>query len=273
MLKITEIQSSSIITKSNLPEADYVINPYVGCMHRCFYCYARFIKRFTGNKEAWGDFVNVKINAPELVPEKSEKYKGKTILLSSVTDAYQPIERKYKITQKILERLIPLEPDLEILTKSDLVLRDIDLIKKFKNRQVGITITTLDDDLRRKIEPFASPVQNRIRALEILKNNGIETYVFLGPILPRLTDWKKIVLASRHCADHYMFENLNAFGSLWFPIKTWLKENRPELLAEYEKIYFTPNNYWKNMEKEIADLCQTEKLGYEIFFHHKKTNG
>ncbi|MDD3190675.1 MAG: radical SAM protein [Candidatus Pacebacteria bacterium] len=270
MPKISEIKASSIITKSNLPKTDYVINPYVGCMHHCFYCYARFMKRFTEHEEGWGEFVDVKINASELVPKKSEKYKGKTILLSSVTDAYQPIERKYEITRKILEKLIPLETDLEILTKSDLVLRDIDLIKKFKSCRVGITIATLDEDLRRKIEPFASPVQNRIRALEKLKENEIETYVFLGPILPCLTDWKKIILSTRHATDYYMFENLNASRSLWLPIKIWLKDHRPNLLKEYEKIYFTPNDYWKNTEKEIADFCKTERVKYEIFFHHGK---
>lgn len=168
-----------------------MINPYVGCMHRCFYCYARFMKRFTNHKEEWGDFVDVKINAPELVPEKTQKYKGKEIFLSSVTDAYHPLEKKYKLTRQILQKLIPLEPDLCIQTKSDLVLRDIDLIKQFESRRVGFTITTLDDDLRREIEPFASAVENRIKALEKLKENGIPTYVFIGPILPFLTDWKK----------------------------------------------------------------------------------
>ena len=188
MIKIREIKAKSIITRSNLPDADYVINPYVGCMHSCLYCYARFMKRFTGHTEPWGKFVDVKVNAPDLVPAKTLKYRNKSIFLASVTDPYNPLEEKYQLTRKILEKLIPLQPDLGIQTKSDLVLRDIDLLGQFKNCEVGLTITTLDDNLRKEIEPFASPVKNRIKALEKLKEAGSKTYVFIGPILPFFTE-------------------------------------------------------------------------------------
>ena len=148
-MKIKEIKAKSIITKSAL--ADYVINPYTGCMHGCIYCYARFMKRFTNHPEPWGDFVDVKINAPDLIPEKTDKYKNKTILMGSVTDAYHPIEIKYKLTRKILEKLIPLQLDLNILTKSDLVLRDIDLLKKFKNLLVTFSLSFLDEKYRKQL--------------------------------------------------------------------------------------------------------------------------
>jgi len=121
-MKIREIKVKSIIVKSNLPEGDYVINPYVGCQHACVYCYARFMKRFAGHKEHWGKFVDVKINAPNLIPENTNKFKDKSITIGSVCDPYQPVERKYKITRKILEKLIPLQPHLDLMTKSELVL-------------------------------------------------------------------------------------------------------------------------------------------------------
>jgi len=270
MIKIKEVQASSIITKSNLPDADYVINPYVGCMHSCIYCYARFMKRFTGHIEEWSKFVDVKINAPDLIPTNITKYKGKSIFLSSVTDAYLPLEKKYQITRKILEKLIPLEPDLGIQTKSDLVLKDIDLLKQFKNCEVGFTITTLDDEVRKEIEPFTSSVQNRIKALEKLKRTGIKTYVFIGPILPFLTDWKKIILETKHCSDFYMFENLNISGSIWDSVKKWLKEKHPELLEKYESIYFSKNDYWDKVEDEIKQFCKEQKVDYKIYFHHGK---
>lgn len=139
-MKLNEIKASSIITKSNLPDADYVINPYVGCMHSCIYCYARFMKRFTGHTENWGEFVDAKINASELIPEKTSKYKGKSIFLSSVTDPYLSFERKYQLTRKVLKKLISLEPNLGIQTKSDLIVRDIDLLKQFKYCEAGLTI-------------------------------------------------------------------------------------------------------------------------------------
>ncbi|MEK6816502.1 MAG: radical SAM protein, partial [Nanoarchaeota archaeon] len=139
MAKVKEIKANEIIVKSNLPDADYVINPYVGCTHSCLYCYARFMKRFTGHTEPWGKFIDIKVNAPGLIPAETSKYRGKSIFLSSVTDAYQPLERKYQLTRKILWKLIPMQPDLSILTKSDLVLRDIDLLKQFKGCEVGFT--------------------------------------------------------------------------------------------------------------------------------------
>lgn len=270
MQKIKEIKASSIITKSNLPDADYVINPYIGCSHSCIYCYARFMKRFTGHCEAWGQFIDVKINAPDLIPAKTAKYKDKSIFLASVTDAYLPLERKYRLTRKILEKLIPLQPNLGIQTKSDLILRDIDLLKQFKNCEAGLTITTLDDKLQREIEPFTSTPQNRIKALRELKNAEIKTYVFVGPILPYLTDWKKIILATKRYADFYMFENLNTRGSIWDSVKKWLKEKHPALLKDYEKIYFSRTDFWDKMEAKIRQFCKQQKIKGRIYFHHKK---
>jgi DNA repair photolyase len=269
-LKIKEIKASLIITKSNLPDADYVINPYTGCMHSCIYCYARFMKRFTGHKEQWGEFIDVKINAPDLIPEKTSKYKGKSIFLSSVTDPYLPLERNYQLTRKILEKLIPLQPNVGIQTKSDLILRDIDLLKKFKSCEAGITITALNDDLRKEIEPFTSSAENRIKALKKLHENGIRTYVFIGPILPFLTDWKDIILKTREFADFYMFENLNVFGTVWDSVKIWLKEKHPNLLEKYEDIYFSKGSYWDEVEDEIKKFCIKEKIDFKIYFHHSK---
>lgn len=273
MIKINEIKASSIITKSNLPDADFVINPYTGCMHSCVYCYARFMKRFSNHKEEWGKFVDVKINAPDLVPTNTNKYKVKTIFLASVTDAYMPLEKKYKITRKILERLISLQPNLAIQTKSDLVTRDIDLLKQFKNCEVGLTITTTDDNLRREIEPYTSTVENRILALEKLRDAKINNYVFIGPILPNLTDWKQIILKTKNYVNMYMFENLNVTGTIWGSVKLWLTKNHPDLLGEYEKIFFTKNNYWDMVEEEIKKFCKVQGVGYKIYFHHSKKVG
>ncbi len=270
MVEIREIRSKSIISRSNLPATDYVINPYVGCLHCCLYCYARFMKRFTGHLEPWGKFIDIKINGPDLIQEKTEKYKGKSIFLSSVTDPYNPLEKKYRLTRKILEKLIPLQPDLGILTKSDLVLRDLDLLKQFRNCEVGLTITTINDNLRREIEPPASLVQKRIEALEKLKEAGIETYVFIGPILPFFTEWKEIVLRTKKYASSYMFENLNITGTIWKSVRSWLIRKHSELLVEYERIYFTKTGYWDKVEQDIRKFCREQKIDFEIYFHHGK---
>ena len=269
-MKLNEIKASSIITKSNLPDADYVINPYTGCMHSCIYCYARFMKRFTGHNENWGEFVDAKINAPDLIPEKTSKYKGKSIFLSSVTDPYLSFERKYQLTRKVLEKLIPLEPNLGIQTKSNLIVRDIDLLKQFKHCEAGLTITTTDDDVRKEVEPYTSSVQDRMETLKKLKEAGIKTYVFIGPIFPFLTDWKDIMLKTNKYADFYMLENLNVRGSVWDSIKKWLNQKHPELIEKYEGIYFTKNDYWNSVEKEIKEFYRKNNIDCRIYFHHGK---
>ncbi len=183
-LIIREIKVKSILTHSGIPGVDYCINPYVGCYHGCRYCYATFMKRFTGHTEAWGSFVDVKINAPEVLQkELMRKEKGR-VIISSVTDAYQPVEGKYKITRQCLEVLSEHQYEVEILTKSPLVLRDIDILKRIRDIDVGITITTDDDRIRKAFEPNAPSIKARVNALKRLHEDGIKTYVFIGPVLP-----------------------------------------------------------------------------------------
>lgn len=268
IVKIREVKAKSIITRSNLPGTDYVINPYTGCVHSCIYCYARFMKKFTGHREPWGRFADVKINAANLIPEKTSRYEGKSIYMSSVTDPYNPLERKYKLTRRILERLILLQPYLGIQTKSDLVLRDIDILTRFRNCEVGLTITTMDDGIRREIEPHTSSVQKRITALKQLKDAGIKTYVFIGPILPSVTEWKEIIRSTKSFTDLYMFENLNIVGTIWSSIIKWLREKHRSLIPQYRCIYFTKSSYWDRVEQDIKKLCSKHKIDFKIYFHH-----
>lgn len=269
MLKIREIKAKSILTKSGL-DVDYVINPYLGCLNACIFCYARFMKRFTNHQEPWGKFLDVKINAPELIPKDSKKYKNKSIMISSVTDPYQPPEIKYKLMRGILKNLIPLEPDLSILTKSDLIARDIDLLKQFKKCIIGISLSLLDDKIRKEVEPFASSVKRRINAVKQLKKAGIRTLIFISPIFPELTNWQEIIERTKSFVDEYWFENLNLYPSIRYNIFRWLKNKHQKLVKKYWQIYFTKNNYWNQVEKEIKDYGQKNNLDLKIYFHHQK---
>ncbi|MFW9952079.1 MAG: radical SAM protein, partial [Candidatus Thorarchaeota archaeon] len=142
-MKIEYREAKTIITKSNIPEVDFVINPYIGCQHGCIYCYAEFMIRFTNHKgDKWGNFLDVKKFDFDKI--KPNKYNDKRILLSSVTDPYIPLELKYENTKKILKSLIGTNAHISILTKSKFVTRDIDLFKKFQNIEVGISISTLE---------------------------------------------------------------------------------------------------------------------------------
>jgi len=266
-MKIREIKAKSILSKTGLG-SDFVINPYVGCMHGCIYCYARFMKRFTNHPEPWGHFVDVKVNAPDLIPENTEKYRGKSIMMSSVTDCYHPLERKYELTRKILKKLISLGPELEILTKSDLVLRDIDLIKQFKKRQVTISLSFTDEKIRKQLEPLAPPAERRIDALQKLHQAGIRTGVFISPIFPEITDWQGTINRTKNFVSEYWFENLNPYFSVQPNIIAFLKRNKPELVAKYQKIWSGKDDYWTKEERKIRDFCKNNKLICKIYFHH-----
>jgi len=264
---IKEIIASSIITKSNIPSIDYVINPYVGCTHACAYCYARFMKKFTNHTEPWGQFVDVKINAPDLIPLNSKKYRGKKILIASVTDAYMPLEKKYGLTRRILERLTSLQPNLSILTKSNLVVRDIDIIKKFEHCEVGFTITSTQENIRQGVEPEACTYEQRIQALEHIHSAGLETYVFIAPILPYLTDWQSIITQTKPFTTYYMFDKLNFHGPIWPSIRAWLATYHPHLIEQYSRILSHPlHPYWIELNQQMEFFCKENSLENMIFF-------
>ena len=179
---IREIYARSILVKSQV--ADYTVNPYVGCQHRCTYCYARFMKRFSGHKELWGEFVDVKINAPDLLRKEIHRKPPGTVWISGVCDPYQPIERKYELTRKCLQILVDGGWPITVQTKSPLVLRDIDLFRRSANIEVGLSIATADDDIRKLFEPNVPSIQARIQALGELHHAGIRTYAMIAPMLP-----------------------------------------------------------------------------------------
>ncbi len=179
---VKEVRAKSILSASQV--YPYVINPYVGCQHACSYCYARFMKRFTGHKEPWGQFVDVKINAPGLLRREVTRKRRDTVWVSGVCDPYQPLERKYKLTRQCLEILVEYDWPIVVQTRSPLVLRDLDILKRAKDCEVGLSITTADDGIRRIFEPNAPPIAERLRALGVLHSAGIRTYAMIAPILP-----------------------------------------------------------------------------------------
>lgn len=181
-MKIREIKAKSVLSKSQVYE--YALNPYLGCGHGCVYCYAKFMKRFTGHTESWGEFVDVKINAPELLSREVKKKKAGHVWISGVCDPYQPLEKKYMITKKCISILVENSWPFTIQTKSPLVLRDIEILKRATDAEVGFTITTADEKIRRIFEPGAPPAKKRIRALADLHSAGIKTFAMIAPILP-----------------------------------------------------------------------------------------
>ena len=215
VMVIREIRSKSILSASKI--YPFVINPYVGCQHGCSYCYARYMKKFTGHKEPWGTFVDVKINAAELLEKEIHRKKKAEVWISGVCDPYQPLEKKYRLTRQCLEILIREDWPVVIQTRSPLVLRDVDLLKRATSLEAGFSMPTADEGIRQLFEPAAPPLAERLEALAALHDAGIRTYAMIAPLLPgaeQLTEQLKgivdYILVDRmnyHYADHIYRDN------------------------------------------------------------------
>lgn len=264
---VKEIIVNDYITKSNLPSSDFVINPYIGCPHGCKYCYASFMKRFTGHKEDWGTFIDIKRSDKKINLKKISK---KSVFLSSVTDCYNPIEEKYKITRKILEQLINSDCYLSISTKSKLILRDIDLLKQIKNLTVSMSINTLDEEFKKDMDN-ASTIKDRLNTLKELHANGIRTVLFMSPIFPYITEWKEIIEKTKDYVDEYWFENLNLRGQYKIFIMNYIKEKYFEYYDKYIEIYEKKNKeYWYTLAKQINEYCENNNICYVNYFYHEQ---
>lgn len=262
-----EVVVKDLVTKSNLPASDYVINPYVGCPHGCRYCYACFMKRFTNHSEAWGSFIDIK-RCDKSISKK--KLQGKSVFLSSVTDCYNPFEEKYENTRKILEQLISIDCELNISTKSQLILRDIDLLKQCKNLKVSVSVNTLDEQFKSDMDR-ASSIGKRLETIETLHENGIYTVLFMSPIFPGITDYKEIIVKTHRFVDEYWFENLNLRGSYKQDIFSYIKNAYPQLVELYDEIYVKGNmGFWNNLSVEIEEYCAKHSIKHINYFYHKE---
>ena len=264
---VKEINSKEAIVKSKLPSADYVVNAYTGCTHKCIYCYAEFMKRFSNHNEKWGDFIDIKVFEKIKIPKDIE---NKYVFISSVTDPYNHLEVKYGKTKEILEKLIGKNCHVGILTKSKYVLNDLELFKQFENIEIGVSMNTTDDNFRKIIEPKASNVDERLNILKTLKDNNIKNYMFMSPIFPYISNYKEIIEKTKDYVDYYGFENLNLRAGYKQRVLDLIKSKYPNLLEDYLEIYQKNNRiYWQNMEKEIIKYCKSNKIEYKMYFYHE----
>jgi len=282
--KINLLKAKTILTKSGLPGSDWVINPYNGCLFACMYCYAAQIARWKHPDEVWGTYLDVKINAPELLKnelEKLEKRFGKkdfgSIFFSSVTDPYVGLEAKYQLTRKCLEALADFgySGTIAIQTKSPLVIKDIDVLKRLKKVTVGFTVTTLDDKVSRFLETKAPPVSLRLKALKELHEAEINTYAFIGPILPHSTSNKTKVnelldKLQEVGVTEVWFEHINLSPKIKTRLYQFLKKEAPDLIPEFDKA--NTERYRQELEAVIARSLKGRnlKMGLGKVIHHRK---
>jgi len=236
-MKITEVKCKTALSKSNLPGLDYSLNPYRGCQHSCAYCYVPNVLRI--KREDWGGFVNVKTNIPNILSKELRTKKPGVVAISTVTDPYQPVEKKYKLTRYCLEQLLRYNFPVHIQTKSDLVIRDIDLISKLSNAEVMLSIGTLNDSERKLLEPYTSSIQKRLDAMKEISDIGIRTSVFFGPIYPtvKLNDLDEIINTFiENGAGEIMLDKLNLKPGVKQNVERLLNSDISKELAEFDEI-------------------------------------
>lgn len=263
---IKEILVKTALSPSKLPGLDYALNPYRGCQHACVYCYAPSVIHW--DKGKWGDLVEAKVNLPRILSKELRVKKKGVVGLGTVTDPYQPAEKKYEITRRCLELLLMHDFPVCIQTKSSLVLRDIGLLKKFSNLEVGITLTTHDDSVREKLEPGASSVEQRLHALSELSKNGINTWVFMGPVMPYLTDVEALIGAISMAKPGYVLvDKLRMKEGVGDSILGFINEFYPHLTEKYESIFSGEDNYFVKILEDIKKSCESKNGAKYILYH------
>lgn len=256
---IKEIETKNVITKSNLPVCDFSVNPYTGCEHACKYCYASFMKRFTNHPEPWGEFLDVKhwdkIKNPK-------KYAGKELFIGSVTDPYTPQEEIYGRTRALLTQLQGSGAKLSLATKSDLILRDLDIIKTFPDARVSWSVNTLDEAFKDEMDKAVS-IKRRLAAMKAFRKAGVRTTCFISPIFPAITDVKAIIEQVKEYCNLIWLENLNLRGSYKAVIMEYIKEKYPALVPLYQDIYSRGNrSYWEALDTELKEYAAEIGLEY-----------
>lgn len=252
-------QVKSILCKSHLPGYDFAANPYVGCTHACSYCYASFMRRFGGYDEPWGSFLGVKY-WPEI--NFLHKYEGKKIFIGSVTDPYLPEEAQYERTRALLLQLQGSGAHIAITTKSDLILRDLDLIRSFPHIQVTWSINTLDESLRAQMDRAPS-IERRIRAMATFQQSGVRTGCFIAPIFPALTCVQEIVLCVARYCHYILLDTLNLRGPYKESVLRYIASYYPQLWPLYEQIYIRGDrSYWQQLSLQLRIFAREWGLEY-----------
>lgn len=264
MITIATAPVKTYLSKSKIPGFDYVINPYIGCPHKCVYCYAEYMRKFTGHPEEWGEFLDVKTCDAPLKPGKLFRTR---VMLSSVTAPYNPYEKQYEQTRRMLKQLAFCQAYVYVLTKSALVLRDIEILKQMPGAEVAFSFSSADDRFRQLAEPGASSVADKINALKTLHENGIKTAVMAAPLLPGISDWKAIVETTRPYTGRYGFDSLNMRPAYQKKVMAFVGTHYPDLLPLYADIYLKEEtSYWDKLEQEILQYCQTHHIPANVYF-------
>jgi DNA repair photolyase len=260
-LVVREVECKTVLNRSKL--GDYSMNCYTGCQHACVYCYARFMQRFHPHPEPWGQFVDVKVNAPEALQRQLRRAKPGGVFVSSACDGWQPLERHWELTRECCRLLTEHGFKVNALTKSALVLRDLDILQPGLAR-IGTTITTLDPRFAQLWEPGASPVEDRWRIVRSAREAGLETSVMFGPLLPGLSDGQASLDALFERAadvgvDVIWVDAMNPRPRVWPSVGQLVRREFPELHERYSRMLHhkpTRDDYLEGLRERVAKAAR-----------------
>lgn len=268
MVEIREIESKSLLSRSRIHGVDYSVNPYLGCEHGCVYCYARFMLNCARSGADWGEFAYPKTNAPEVLAREPPRAKRGLVSLSRLP-TLSAHRGEIRADEKGADRAAGVYFPVSILTKSSLVRRDIDLLQQFDECEVGLTVTTLDERVRRVLEPRSVPVNERLVTLDTLRKSGIRTYGFVGPLLPFLTGETLEPLIDKLTivgVEYIFVDRLNIKYGNWRTIREALIQHYPQLLPKYERVLFSTSDYFNGLKLKISELCEKSGLKHRFCY-------
>lgn len=267
MLPFGGISCKTALSPSALPGLDYTLNPYMGCEHACVYCYAPATLHYNG-AEKWGTFVNAKTDIPRVLERELRSKKRGVVAISTVVDPYQPAEEKLKLTRSCLEVLLSKDFPVCIQTKSPLVSRDIDVIRAFREKEVGFTITTLDERISAIIEPGAPLPAARLKALKAITDAGIPAWAFIGPMIPGVLDKESLAETLKAVKDagasHVMLDRLRLKPGLWERMEPLLKD--PKILEACRSALFRGDGFFSAIKAEALQTCEELGLEYQLSY-------
>jgi len=266
--KVVEVKCRSALSRSGLSGLEYSLNPYKGCEHGCLYCYAPAVLHYEG-KAPWGCFVEARTNIPVVLAHELRRLPKGTVGVGTVTDPYQPAELKYRLTRHCLEQLLRKQWPVCVQTKSGNVVGDIDLLRSFKDLEVGMTVTAHDDAERKSFEPGASSVDERIEALGKLGAAGIRTFLFFGPVLPGLVeDENRLGELFRRLAaakvGRVMVDRLRVHAGVWDRLRPGVMERHPRLAGAYEEVLFGSSDDYEARLADIVELARRSGLSASL---------
>lgn len=266
--RVSGITCKSLLSKSKIPSLQYAVNPYVGCEHGCTYCYATFMGRFRKLPGEWGSFVFVKENAPEVLAREIAVRQPGVVCLSTVCDAYQPAEATHRVTRRCLEALAGGSGfEVGVLTKSDMFVRDLDVLSRLESVDIGVTVTTVDDRVAAAFEPGAPPPRRRLEAMSRAAGEGLDVWGFFGPVLPGFSDSDDalgdvLTAFDKAGAGRVLVDSLNLYPSVLSRFGGAVAREFPDRLEALEDARADLRGYEYDLSERVRRVAGS--LGVEV---------